>query len=257
MYRQRDFPLLAILAAAIPTFGSTVAPVVGAATIGAQSAAFIPDFSGIWGDPYLLGIEPPLSGPGPVVNKSRRRQVVDADGLPLPATNAPFVGNINQLVGDYTNPILKPHAAEVVKEYGEISLTGVTYPTPSNQCWPGGVPYVFRYFGMQMLQESDKITVLYDEDHAVRHIRMNQPHPPNVTPSWYGDSVGHYEGDTLVIDTVGIKTDRPFAMVDEYGTPYTQALHEVPEPVQPVLHHGVAIGDFGEPPCEGAEIVRR
>ena len=64
-------------------------------------------------------------------------------------------------------------------------------------------------------------------DHEVRHVRMNQPHPAQVTPSWYGDSVGHYEGDTLVIDTVGIKTDRPFAMVDMYGTPYTQALHVV------------------------------
>jgi hypothetical protein len=58
-------------------------------------------------------------------------------------------------------------------------------------------------------------------------VRMNQPHPAGVTPSWYGDSVGHYESDTLVIDTVGIKADRPFAMLDMYGTPYTQALHVV------------------------------
>ena len=58
---------------------------------------------------------------------------------------------------------------------------------------------------MQMLQQPDKITIVYDEDHEVRHVRLNQPHPAQVTPSWYGDSVGHYEGDTLVIDTVGIK----------------------------------------------------
>jgi hypothetical protein len=56
---------------------------------------------------------------------------------------------------------------------------------------------------------------------------MNEPHPGRVTPSVYGDSVGHYEGDMLVIDPVGIKTDRPFAMVDMYGTPYTKALHVV------------------------------
>ena len=80
---------------------------------------------------------------------------------------------------------------------------------------------------MQMLQQPDKITILFDEDHEVRHVRMNQPHPAQVTPSWHGDSVGHYEGDTLVIDTVGIKTDRPFAMIDLYGTPYTEALHVV------------------------------
>jgi hypothetical protein len=56
---------------------------------------------------------------------------------------------------------------------------------------------------------------------------MNEPHPARVMPSWYGDSVGHYESDTLVIDTIGIRTDRPFAMVDRYGTPYTDALHVV------------------------------
>jgi len=48
-----------------------------------------------------------------------------------------------------------------------------------------------------------------------------------VTPSWHGDSVGHYEGDTLVIDTVGVRVDRPFAMVDMYGTPHSPALHVV------------------------------
>jgi hypothetical protein len=48
---------------------------------------------------------------------------------------------------------------------------------------------------------------------------MNQPHPEHVVPSWYGDSIGHYEGDTLVVDTIGIRADRPFAMVDMFGTP--------------------------------------
>src|ERR1700733_5505714 len=80
-----------------------------------RGTASIPDFSGVWGNPYLYGIEPPLSGPGPVVNRSRRRQVLDADGRPLPATNAPLVSEPTRLVGDYTNPILKPEAAEVVK----------------------------------------------------------------------------------------------------------------------------------------------
>ncbi len=63
-------------------------------------------------------------------------------------------------------------------------------------------------------------------------MRLTQPHPAHVTPSWNGDSVGHYEGDTLVIDTVGIKVG-PFgatglyAMVDRLGTPHTLALHVV------------------------------
>ncbi len=61
------------------------------------------------------------------------------------------VSNNYQLVGDYTNPILKPEAAQVVKRAGEFALGGVTYPTPSNQCWPGGVPFIFWNIGMQML----------------------------------------------------------------------------------------------------------
>jgi len=206
--RQRDFPLLVTLMAAVatPALGQTVAPAVGSATSGTQSAASIPDFSGIWAHPYLTGFEPPASGPGPVTNRSRRNGV----------------GNFQQLVGDYASPILKPEAAEVVKRHGEISLAGMGYPTPSNQCWPGGVPYVFWDFLMQMFQQPDKITMIYRHGNEVRHVRMNEPHPP----SWYGDSVGHYEGDALVIDTVGIKIG-PFAMIDMYGTPHSPALHVV------------------------------
>ena len=80
---------------------------------------------------------------------------------------------------------------------------------------------------MQMLQLPDKVVMLFNEDHEVRRVRLNQPHPAKVTPSWYGDAVGRYEGDALVIDTVGVKTDRPHAMVDLFGTPYTDKLHVV------------------------------
>jgi hypothetical protein len=80
--------------------------------------------------------------------------------------------------------------------------------------------------GIQMIQEVDRVTILYVYDHQVRRVRLNAPHPVQVKPSWFGDSVGHYEGDTLVIDTVGVKVG-PFAMVDWYGTPYTGALHVI------------------------------
>ena len=200
--RRRNFALLAALAAAAVTPGSgQSAPAVTA----------IPDFSGIWAHPSLPGFEPPLSGPGPVRNRSRLMN---------------GVGNFNQLVGDYTNPILKPQAAEIVKKFGEMSLAGVGYPTPSGQCWPGGVPYMFWNIEMQMFQQPNEITIIYLVDHQVRHVRMNQPHRTPVAPTLIGDSVGHYEGDTLVIDTVGIKAGR-FAMVDMYGTPHSPALHVV------------------------------
>jgi hypothetical protein len=136
------------------------------------------------------------------------------------------VGNGRELVGDHTNPILKPWAAEVVKKFGEMSLAGVGYPTPRNQCWPEQVPFVFANYGMQVLQRPDKVTILYPYDHQFRQVRLNAAHPAHVTPSWYGDSVGRYEGDELVVDTVGIKIG-PFSMIDWYGTPYTEALHLV------------------------------
>ena len=115
---------------------------------------------------------------------------------------------------EYTNPILKPHAAEAVKKHGEIELSGHAAPTPGTRCFPEPPPYIFWNFGILILHQPSKIMILYDEDHEVRHVRLNASHPVQVTPSWYGDSVGYYEGDTLVIDTVGIKADRPFAMVD-------------------------------------------
>ena len=195
--------------AATAALGQTLAPAAAPAGTVRQSAAAIPDFSGIWAHPYLTGFEPPASGPGPVTNRSRRQ-----DG----------VGNFGKLVGDYSNPILQPWAAEVVKQHGDISLAGGGYPTPSNQCWPGGVPYVFWDFLMEMVQQPDRITMIYRHGNEVRHVRLNEPHRAGLAPSWYGDSVGHYEGDTLVIDTVGIRIG-PFAMVDMYGTPHSPALH--------------------------------
>jgi hypothetical protein len=229
MHLQVAFLSLLTLAsaAATPAPGQNAAPVVGPASSSTQHVTSIPDFSGMWGHPYIPSFDPPPSGPGPVVNKSRWRQTFGTDGPLDPATNV-LVSNPNKLVGDYTNPILKPQAAEAVKKQGEIELGGAAAPVPSGQCWPAPIPYIFgNNIGMLMVQQPDMITILYDEDHEVRRVRMDRPHPAHINPSWYGDSVGHYEGDTLVIDTVGIKTDRPFAMIDQYGTPYTKALHVI------------------------------
>ncbi len=203
--------LLAMVAAAMsPASGQYATPAAAPTTEASQGTPSIPDFSGVWHRWLRPGLGPPASGPGPITNRARINGV----------------SNYNRLVGDYTNPILKPEAAAVVKKHGDLSLSGVGYPTPSNQCWPSGVPYIFWNFGLQMLQQKDEITLIYLHDHEVRRVRMNSSHPAEITPSWYGDSVGHYEGDTLVIDTVGLKSG-PYSMLDMYGTPYSKALHVV------------------------------
>src|SRR5262245_21921370 len=120
--RRRDYVLIVALAtaAAIPALGQAPSPVVVAP----------PDFAGIWAHPGL-GFENPLSGPGPVRNLSR-----------TPAGASDF----NRLVGDHSNPILKPHAAAIVKKFGEISASGRAFPDPDNQCLRQPVPYIFWNF---------------------------------------------------------------------------------------------------------------
>jgi hypothetical protein len=205
---------------AVPAFAQTAAP-----------AAAIPNLSGLWNHPGFPWFEPPASGPGPVTNRSRWPQRISSPGagsaaLP-PLKEGVGISDYDQLIGDYTNPILQPWAAQVVKKFGDMSLAGITYPNPANQCWPEPMPFIFKQFVVDVIQQPDRILMLYHGDHEVRRIRLNQPHPEQLTPSWYGDSVGHYEGDTLVVDTVGVRTDRPFAMVDLFGTPYSKSLHIV------------------------------
>src|SRR5216683_476752 len=210
MNLRRSLPLLAILTAAVaaPAAGQTAAP--AAATSAAPNAVSIPDFSGAWAHPGI-GFFPPLSGPGPVRNKSRLRS---------------GASNPDQLVGDYSNPILKPAAAEIVKKLGEISLSGRAFPDPDSQCLQNPLPYIFWNFNVRLLQQPDKVTIIYAHDNDFREVRLNQPHPATVIPSVHGDSVVHYEGDTLVVDTVGVKLG-PYRMIDRFGTPYSQALHVV------------------------------
>lgn len=207
-----NFLLVGALTATVatPTFGQALAPTVEPSYSGEEGEAAIPDFAGIWVH-ALPGFEPMATGPTALVNRARRPN---------------GTGDILKLVGDYTNPILKPEAAEIVQKHGVLGLNGIGDPNPRNQCWPGGVPFDFSEGPTELVQLPDKVIILYSYDHHVRYVRLNQSHPAQVTPSWYGDSVGHYEGDALVVDTVGIKVGR-YAMVDWYGTPRTEAMHVV------------------------------
>jgi hypothetical protein len=75
------------------------------------------------------------------------------------------------------------------------------------------------------LQTPKMVTLIWQEDHMVRHIYLTDKHPANVKPSWFGDSIGHYEnGDTLVVDTIGLNTK---TFVDQFRTPHTDKLHVV------------------------------
>jgi len=113
------------------------------------------------------------------------------------------------------------------KANDEVLAGGVAYRA-HERCWPAGVPtFDTDVVGAPLFiyQRPNEIVVIMENGPEVRHIYLNVPHSANVKPSWYGESVGHYEGgDTLVIDTIG-QTDRTFA--DNYRTPHTTQMHVI------------------------------
>ena len=165
-----------------------------------------------WGK-NAFNFEPMPSGPQPLRNLRRR-----PDGT----------SNAGQLVGDYRNPILKPEAAAVVKQMGELAIAGKGFPNAQEQCRPIAPPFTFAMqLSFQILPKHDgDITVIYGQDDNVRRIRMNGTHPAKLAPSPMGDSIGHWDGDALVIDTVGVRTDA-FTSIDRFGTPQSDAMHVI------------------------------
>jgi hypothetical protein len=131
-------------------------------------------------------------------------------------------------VSDLTNPILQPWAAAQMKKTNDEVLEGKVPFRARERCWPIGVPGFVIYSLVEpfyFYQTPDEVTIINQGGPEVRRIFMNVPHSKAPAPSWYGESVGHYEGgDTLVIDTIGV-TDKTF--VDNYRTPHTAQLHVV------------------------------
>ena len=129
-------------------------------------------------------------------------------------------------VADLSNPILQPWVRDVLRKRNADVLAGKPGFGPQQSCWPRGVPG-FLLYGVQpvyIVQGPKDVLMTWQADHQLRHIYLDVPHSVNVKPSWYGESVGHYEGDTLVVDTIGLN-DKTF--IDGYLTPHTDKLHVV------------------------------
>jgi hypothetical protein len=130
-------------------------------------------------------------------------------------------------IADLSNPNLMPWVKEHMKRDIDEVLAGKIAFTPSSSCIPAGVPFFMGYGGpnpIVFLQTPKEVWMIFVSDQQVRRIYMNVPHSKNPKPSWYGESVGHYEGDTLVIDTIGMNDK---TVVDVYRTPHTAKLHVV------------------------------
>ena len=161
----------------------------------------------------------PPSGPGPVGPARGRRQsanneVRDRDAQALFG------------IGDLDAPILQPWAREQMKKRNDRILAGGTGFSRQASCWPIGTPGFLLYpvQPVYFVQTAKEIVMIWQADHMVRHVYLNVPHSKNPEPSWFGESIGHYDGDTLVVDTVGIST-RTF--IDNFETPHTEKLHTI------------------------------
>src|SRR5215831_8736113 len=181
---------------------ATIAAVLTASAVGpalsAQQAA-IPNFSPddrtgwIAGDPngenpvgqdYIL----PESGPGPVGADPAHPHFDDAAARKVG-------GQPTYRVADLKNPILQPWVRDALAKENARALSGKPDFTPKERCWPIGVPgwVLYPVRPVYFLQTPKEVTLIWEEDHMVRHVYLTDKHSPNLKPSWFGESIGHYE----------------------------------------------------------------
>jgi hypothetical protein len=167
-----------------------------------------------WDDP------PPGLGRGPIRQDPAHPFHGNRDG---PGQVTPHIGNAK-------DPVLKPWAAKQMQESNDEVLSGKRgLPFAAQSvCYPGGVPEQLLtpaqpfYF----IQTPKMVWMIWESDHMVRRIHMTDRHSESVKPSWFGESIGHYESDgTLVIDTIGLQAKNSY--LDWYRTPHTEKLHVV------------------------------
>src|SRR5436190_9054653 len=143
----------------------------------------------------------PPSGAGPVGPARGRRQSANNEVRETGA-QALFA------IADLDAPILQTWAREQMKKRNDRILAGGTGFSRQASCWPVGTPGFLLYpvQPVYFMQTPKEVVMIWQADHQVRHVYLNVPHSKNPAPSWFGESVGHYQGDTLIVDTIGIST---------------------------------------------------
>lgn len=127
---------------------------------------------------------------------------------------------------DGAAPPLLPAAAALLEKRLAEADKGAVFANTTSSCLPGGIPaMVFgANYPIEILETPGQVTILYEEQNHFRAIRLGGSHPKDPDPAFMGDSIGHWEGDTLVVDTVALNDATTLDMV---GTPHTEALHVI------------------------------
>jgi hypothetical protein len=201
--RSRHLLRAGVAFAFVLSFGAEVAAQPG-------SVLIFQDSPGGWQHPFG-GAFPPVQGSAPPISQDRRY---------------PFVNPAQSWrIGDLSNPNLKQWARDIMqKDIDEIDGGKMQF-SASSSCVPPGIPHFMQGGGpFIFLQTPEKVVMIEEAGPNVRYIYLNEAHSANPKPSWYGESVGWYEGNTLVVDTIGQSTK---TFIDTYRTPHTEKLHVV------------------------------
>jgi hypothetical protein len=119
----------------------------------------------------------------------------------------------------------KPDAAAKAKDLGDNHV----YDEPEAHCFMSGVPHsAYQQFGFQVIQPPGYFLILFEYAHSFRVIPTDgRPHIPKDIRLFMGDSVGHWEGDTLVIDTTNQNGRTWFDMVGNFTTPNIHVVERI------------------------------
>jgi hypothetical protein len=194
--------------------------IIGAASGQQSPQPAIPNFSG--SDFGWLSIGTDFTGvpggPQPVGDDPRHPHIGNFDARP--GQRSSF------RVGNLDNPNLTDFAKEGLKRTNDEVARGKAVFSREARCWPTGVPTydLNQAVPVYFIQTPKEVVMIWQMDHQVRHIYLDVPHSQDPKLSWYGESVGHYEGDTLVVDTIGQNTK---TFVDNYRTPHSEKLHVI------------------------------
>ena len=127
-------------------------------------------------------------------------------------------------------PKLTPLGEQLFKQAkssnsGEYTLQQTNDPVIT-KCFPPGVPRIYlQPFPWQIVQTPKETVFLYEYDHTVRHVFTDgRKHPEDVTPTYMGDSIGSWDGDTFVVDTVGFNEK---TWLDRFGRGHSDQLHVI------------------------------
>ena len=138
-------------------------------------------------------------------------------------------GQVTPAIGNHDDPVLKPWVAAHMKATSDAVLSGkMSLPfTAQSRCYPGGVPGQLLYpiEPMYFIQSPKQVWMIWQRDQMVRRIYLADKHSETVKPSWFGESIGHFENNELVVDTIGLQTKNKNSYIDNYRTPHSEKLH--------------------------------